>query len=121
NGLVSGNHLLEAVSHAVCELVERDAMTLFRARSEAAKQESKLDLASVGDAACRSVLERFFSAGCAVGVWDVTSNVGIPAFRCIIVDRDPPLARSHLPGVGSGCHPSREVALLRALTEAAQT
>jgi ribosomal protein S12 methylthiotransferase accessory factor len=33
----------------------------------------------------------------------------------------PALGRSHLPGIGSGCHPSREVALLRALTEAAQT
>ena len=28
NGLASGNHLLEAISHAICETVERDAATL---------------------------------------------------------------------------------------------
>src|SRR5262249_13876098 len=35
NGLASGNHLIEAVSHAVCELVERDAAALWHARGEA--------------------------------------------------------------------------------------
>src|SRR6185369_13238802 len=30
NGLASGNHPLEAVSHAICELIERDAATLWR-------------------------------------------------------------------------------------------
>jgi YcaO-like protein with predicted kinase domain len=29
NGLASGNHLLEAISHGLCELVERDATTLW--------------------------------------------------------------------------------------------
>ena len=28
NGLASGNHLLEAISHGICEVVERDASTL---------------------------------------------------------------------------------------------
>jgi len=121
NGLASGNHPLEALSHGICELVERDAMTMWRALDDAGKQSRKLDLATVEDAGCRWVLERFAAASCAFAAWDVTTNIGIPAFRCVLVDRDPGVARSHLPGVGSGCHPSREVALLRALTEAAQT
>jgi YcaO-like protein with predicted kinase domain len=121
NGLASGNHELEAISHAICELVERDAMTLFRALSSDAKQQRKLDLATIHDPSAQWALERYLAADCAVAVWEVTSNVGIPAYRCIVVDRRPAFARSHLPGVGSGCHPSREVALIRALTEAAQT
>ena len=31
NGLASGNHVLEAVSHALCEVVERDAVALWHA------------------------------------------------------------------------------------------
>jgi YcaO-like protein with predicted kinase domain len=121
NGLASGNHLLEAVSHAICEIVERDALTMWRAVDEATRQAHKIDLATVADQDCQWVLDRFEAAGCAFAAWDVTSNVGIPTYRCLIVDRDPSLARSCLPGVGTGCHPSRAVALLRALTEAAQT
>src|SRR5262245_60305993 len=29
NGLASGNHILEAICHAICEIVERDATTLW--------------------------------------------------------------------------------------------
>ena len=29
NGLASGNHILEAISHALCEVIERDASTMF--------------------------------------------------------------------------------------------
>lgn len=29
NGLASGNHRLEALVHAICEVVERDASTLW--------------------------------------------------------------------------------------------
>lgn len=121
NGLASGNHLLEAVSHGICELVERDATTLWHARGGLRRHETRVDLATVDDPACADVLQRFARAGIAVAVWEITSDVGIAAFRCLIVDRDPGLHRPHLPGLGAGCHPSRAIALLRALTEAAQT
>jgi ribosomal protein S12 methylthiotransferase accessory factor len=121
NGLASGNHLVEAAAHAVGELVERDATTLWHALDEAGRRRTRVDLATVDDEACASVLSRFAAARVAVGVWEITSDVGVAAFRCTIVDEDPTGHRSHLPGLGSGCHPSRGVALLRALTEAAQT
>jgi len=120
NGLASGNHLLEAISHAICELVERDATTLWHGLDRPARAQTLLDLSTVDDPACVMVLEQFERAGVAVGVWETTSDLGIPAFRCIITDKDPSPLRPHLPGVGAGCHPTREVALLRALTEAAQ-
>jgi YcaO-like protein with predicted kinase domain len=120
NGLASGNHALEAVSHAIGELVERDAMTLWLAHDTQARARTRVDLATIDDPACATVLDRLEHAGVAVGVWEVTSDVGIPAFRCIIADRDASSLRPYLPGLGSGCHPTREIALLRALTEAAQ-
>ena len=121
NGLASGNRLPEAVSHAVCELVERDATTLWHARDQRGRRSTRVDLATVDDPACADVLARFDRAQVAAAVWEITSDVGIPAFRCLIVDRSPSPLRPHLPGLGAGCHPSRAIALLRALTEAAQT
>jgi ribosomal protein S12 methylthiotransferase accessory factor len=120
SGVASGNDPLEAASHAICELVERDAVTLWRFAGERGQRERRVDLRTVDDAACRSVLERFARASVRAAVWDVTSDVEIPAFCCTIVDSAPSLWRPLGPASGSGCHPSREIALLRALTEAAQ-
>lgn len=120
SGVASGNHPLEATSHAICELVERDALTLFRYGSDSARAERRLDLASVDDPGCRSVLERLERARVRAAVWDVTSDIGLPAFHATILDAEPSHFRPLAPASGSGCHPCREVALLRALTEACQ-
>jgi YcaO-like protein with predicted kinase domain len=121
NGLASGNHLLEAISHAVCEVVERDALALWHLRDEEARSRTRIDLDTVEDPACLAVLDRFRHAGITVGVWETTSDVGIPAFTCSIVDRSEDPLRLLSGARGSGCHPSRRIALLRALTEAAQS
>jgi YcaO-like protein with predicted kinase domain len=120
NGLASGNHVLEALSHGLCELVERDATTLFRCQDEATQASRRVDLSSIDDADCRELLERYERAGVSVGVWDVTSDVGIAAFQCVVLDQDPNPFRRLGPLEGMGCHPVRAVALQRALTEAAQ-
>jgi YcaO-like protein with predicted kinase domain len=119
NGLASGNQLVEAVNAALFELVERDAVALWRATPP--EERRPLDLASVDDADCRMLLDKYAVAGSAVRVWNVTSDIGIAAFLCEIRDLaagDPTrLRRFH----GAGCHAERGVALARALTEAAQT
>jgi YcaO-like protein with predicted kinase domain len=121
NGLASGNHVVEATLHALCEVIERDATALWHAAGPRAQARTRLDLASVTDADCRDVLERYALAGVAVGVWETTSDVGVPAFTCSIIDREPEPLRPVAVASGMGCHPTREVALLRALTEAAQS
>jgi ribosomal protein S12 methylthiotransferase accessory factor len=113
NGLASGNHWLEAVSHGLCEVVERDATEAWK-RSPAAPV---LDPDSVGDSACREVLARFAAAGLRVRVWDTTSEIGIASFVCLLMG---PQGDNADPEFGAGCHPARHIALLRALTEAAQ-
>jgi YcaO-like protein with predicted kinase domain len=120
SGIASGNHPLEATSHGICELVERDAVTLWQLLGEEERAARRIDPATVDDEPCRSVLDRFARAQIGVAVWEVTSDVELPTFYCTIVDSAPNPWRGICPASGSGCHPSREVALLRALTEAAQ-
>jgi YcaO-like protein with predicted kinase domain len=120
NGLASGNHLLEAISHGICEVVERDATTLWQLLGPNERARTRVDLATVGDLDCRAVLARYERANVAVCAWEITSDVGIPAFLCRIADRhDNPLRRLGVTEA-MGCHPTRAIALLRALTEAAQ-
>lgn len=121
NGLASGNHLTEATSHAIAELIERDAITLWRQSDAAAQQATSVDLDSVDDPVCRSLIERFEAVGVDVGVWEITSDVGLPAFLCRIVEREDGPQHSIRPASGMGCHAAREIALSRALTEAAQS
>ena len=120
NGLASGNHLHEAISHGICETVERDAATLHSLRAPEEKARRMVDPKTVDDAGCSEALDRLNRAGMAVAIWDMTSDIGIPAFRCMIAEGDERPARMRRGAVGMGCHPDRGIALLRALTEAAQ-
>ena len=117
NGLASGNHWLEAVTHGLCEVVERDATTLWKHRSPGTHGRRVLDLDSIDDSACSSVLAQLKTARLQVRIWDTTTDVGIASFVCLLVGRDGDDAD---PEFGAGCHPARHIALLRALTEAAQ-
>jgi ribosomal protein S12 methylthiotransferase accessory factor len=117
NGLASGNHPLEAICHAICEVIERDATSLSLAWSKRDRDAARIDPESIADPACRSVLDSIRHAGFAVAIWETTTDVGVPAFDCVIVDER--TAGGHCGG-GSGCHPTTEIALLRALTEAVQ-
>ncbi len=118
NGLASGNTFSEAALHALCELIERDALSLWRLGGDSARAAAKLDPESVGSPRCRTLLAHYARAGLDVGLWDVTSDLGVPVFCCAVAERSDTAVEAEL---GAGCHPDREVALLRALTEAAQS
>lgn len=121
NGLASGNHLLEAISSGICEVVERDADALWEIMPEDDAASLRIDLATIEDPQARDILAKYEAAQIAVELWDTTSDVGIPSFRCHIYEGG---GNPHEPqGVffGAGCHPARRIALLRALTEAAQS
>ncbi|WP_170516181.1 YcaO-like family protein [Ruegeria atlantica] len=114
NGLASGNNVAEASCHAICELIERDATTLWHHRASA----PRLDPNTVDDPRCRQAIEMIATAGLEIGLWNTTSDIGIASFRCVICEGGG--QPGHI-GIGDGCHPDRAIALLRALTEAAQT
>ena len=121
NGLASGNHLLEAMSHGICEVVERDCTALWKVAGEERRNPMRIDLDTVDDPGCRQALEAYERAGVRVAVWESTTELGLAAFECLIVDRAAGRLRDLYPAGGSGCHPVREIALLRALTEAARS
>jgi YcaO-like protein with predicted kinase domain len=119
NGLASGNHLLEALSHALCELVERDAEALWRASGTL----PLIALETVEDATCRSLIDRFEQTRTArLAAWSMPTDVPATACGALLldgpasaVDRGTPIA------FGYGAHLDPAVALSRAITEAAQT
>ncbi|MEZ5936425.1 MAG: YcaO-like family protein [Alphaproteobacteria bacterium] len=115
NGLASGNHILEAIAHGICEVIERDALTLWRLEPHAAVKR-QLDLETLDDPTCLELLDKLRQAGVEITVWDVTSDVGVACFHCLLMGRDDQVE----PEFGAGCHPAPEIALLRAITEAAQ-
>lgn len=126
NGLASGNSVIEASIHGICELIERDATTLWQIHNQAdngdahAEGRLKVDLTTVDDPSQRQLLELFWAADVHVSVWDITSDISIPTFYCTIISKNSGKHRPLYATSGMGTHLSKSVALSRALTEAAQ-
>jgi YcaO-like protein with predicted kinase domain len=121
NGLSSGNHLLEAISHGIFEIVERDATTLWHLLDSIKQSQTRIDLSTIEDMDCCDLLDRCNRAGIDVVIWDMTSDVGIPVFQCLLMERTDEPSRLLYSATGMGCHLTRSIALLRAITEAAQS
>ena len=117
NGLASGNFLWEAISHGLCEVVERDATSLWHQMDAPAQNARRIDLSSIHGCPARDMINRIAASGLDVAIWDTTTDVGIPAAQCMIIDSTGEIGHS---GVGAGCHPNGTVAALKAVIEAAQ-
>lgn len=120
SGLAAGRTLAEAALHALLELVERDAVTLWSLRDPIAKAASRLDLDRSRRPELRRLLRHLRDSGMLVAAWDATSELGVPTCLCHLM---PERAGPHdLPGweMGSACRPDPEETLLAALLEAIQ-
>lgn len=120
NGLASGNCLVEAIAHGVWEVIERDAIALFYQRSPAEQALRRIKLDTVGGSAAY-LLDKFEAAGVGVALWDITTDLDVPAYFCSIVEKHLDPFRPVGMARGYGCHIDSEVAICRALTEAAQS
>jgi YcaO-like protein with predicted kinase domain len=118
NGLASGNVLVEAIVHGLSEVIERDAEAAWRR----AGGDRRLVLDTVSDPACTELIARITRRGSRVFVWDLTSEIGLCTIGCAIVE-DPrePAWRALGCYQGFGAHLLPELAIARAITEAAQT
>ncbi|MCC7565553.1 MAG: YcaO-related McrA-glycine thioamidation protein [Methanomicrobiaceae archaeon] len=114
NGLASGNTREEAIFHALAEIVERDAWSLVEATRRPGPA-----VTDIPDGIAADLLQKFHDANVAVGIRDITSDLGIPTFAA--VSDDTMLKDPRLLTIGMGTHTSARVALLRALTEVAQS
>ncbi|MEM9060442.1 MAG: YcaO-like family protein [Pseudomonadota bacterium] len=116
NGLASGNTREEAILHGLFEVIERDAITLWKLGPGAWRSAAAVRPETVTGAP-RLLLDLFEAAEIDVAVWDVRSDIGVPVFVALIHDRT---GETGADEIGGGAHLSPEVALVRALTEAAQ-
>lgn len=123
NGLASGNHLVEAVSHALCEVIERHETHIWELLScNPSYRFECIDWETVTHPLCRQVLEQIWEAGFQAHAWLCTSDVDLPVVGCALFDVQPSLSLQHLGFFhGYGCHLSPEIAVLRALTESVQS
>jgi putative methanogenesis marker protein 1 len=114
NGLASGNTMEEAVFHALCEVIERDAWSLVEA-----SRDTGACVVNIDDSTCLDMQKKFSDAQVDVLVRDITSDIGIPTMAAVADDvllKDPMLLT-----IGIGTHTSARIAVMRALTEVAQS
>ncbi len=120
NGLASGNTFAEAACHALCEVIERDAIALWSQLPWTDRDARRIDQDTICDGSLLAILKKFQDADIDVAIWDVTSDIGVPAYLVWTCEKGNLPVLLPRPSVGAGCHPCREIALSRALTEAAQ-
>lgn len=116
NGLASGNSREEAIFHGILEVVERDAWSI----SELSKRTyKKINIEGAKNPIIHELMEKFNKSKINIVLKDLTSEVGIPTIAAISDDdvlKDPALLC-----MGVGCHLHPEIAVIRALTEVAQS
>jgi len=115
NGLASGNSLGEALAHGLSEVIERDSESL----AEAAGSARSVPLDQLPSELARKLAARFSAADLNLSVKEITSDAGVPAF--FAASDDPVTEDPLLLCRGVGAHLSPEIAVLRAITEAAQS
>ena len=116
NGLASGNILEEAILHGMLEVIERDAWSIFELTH---KNYAQIDLDSIESELVNDVIEKFESEGIKIKLMDFTADIDIPT---IAASADDTVTKdAGLLTLGMGTHLDPEVAILRALTEVAQS
>lgn len=123
NGLASGNTLGEALYHAFCEVIERDCIADFERLAPRQRAAAVLPTAVLRSYGVATLIDKIKAAGVILTVWDITNDLNVPAFRAVLynVGTMSPGRYVHPPKVGYGCHLDPEVAVSRAITEAAQS
>ncbi len=116
NGLASGNILEEAILHGMFEVIERDAWSIFELTH---KNYSQIDLNSIESDVINDIIDKFESEGIKIKLIDFTADIKIPT---IAASADDTVTKdAGLLTLGIGTHLDPEVAILRALTEVAQS
>lgn len=116
NGLASGNKLEEAVFHGMMEVIERDAWSIFESKR---RSKPEIRCENTENRIINDVLKKFEDAGVHVKLIDLTADVEITTVAAVSDDtilKDPALLT-----LGVGTHLDPEIAVIRALTEVAQS
>lgn len=117
NGLAAGNSKEEAIFHAICEIIERDALVKWQAKNNQSKNATSIAPATVKDFNLKFI-DNLYRRGLTLQIWEIISDIGIPAYHVAIID-DINLRGLNI-FTGTGAHLSKSIALFRAISEAIQ-
>lgn len=106
----------EAILHGIFEVIERDAWSIFELTH---KNYAQIDISSIENEIIIDIIEKFESEGIKIKLMDFTADIKIPT---IAASADDTITKdAGLLTLGMGTHLDPEVAILRALTEVAQS
>ncbi|NOQ46491.1 MAG: hypothetical protein GQ559_07440 [Desulfobulbaceae bacterium] len=111
SGLAAHKSEADAILHALCEIVERDA-TMILMRNRLVCNYIK------PTEAIRLIVENLLAKGVRVILRNITTDIAIPSVVALCLDEE---GRFPAYTYGFGVHPDPEVACIRAITEAAQS
>lgn len=124
DGLASGNTTEEAMLHGILERIERDAFVLWQVTSVERRYRAGVRPEAFADDRVAELADRLETAGFSFRLFEITSDIGVPTFSCFLAPCGVETARqaryvdvSH----GCGAHPDPVRAVVRAMTEAAQS
>ena len=118
NGLASGMTTEDALLQGLYEVVERDGWSLSEYLQERSGQwPARIDLENGLPDALQEVISHVRKAGVFPFLFDLTTDLGIPIFRCTLIDDS---HRSPGSFSGFGCSLDASVASCRAILEAVQ-
>ncbi|MDG6242822.1 MAG: YcaO-related McrA-glycine thioamidation protein [Methanolobus sp.] len=115
NGLASGNTIEEAIFHGLLEVIERDALSI----AEFNRNPGKEIILTEDDGENYELLCRFTDNEIDVRLWALPHDTAITTV--VAVTDDIRLRDAALLVMGAGTHLKPEIAVRRALTEAAQS
>lgn len=124
DGLASGNSETEAILHGLLERIERDADCLWRLLPRERRLATAVDAAAFADPVIQPLAGRFAAARLDLRLFDITSDLAVPTYAAVLGDagllaKKRPLF--HDATIGYGAHPVAARAVIRALTEVAQS
>ena len=116
NGLASGNIIEESVLHGIFEVVERDAWSIFELTK---RNKKEINQDTIENDIINELFSKFNDEGIEIKLMDITADLKITTVAASADDtvlKDPALLT-----LGVGTHLDPNIAVIRALTEVAQS
>ena len=115
NGLAAGNTIEEAIFHGLLEVIERDTLSI----AEFTRNPGKEIILTEEDGENYEILRKFTDNEVDVKIWALNHDTDITTV--VVATDDVRLKDAALLVMGAGTHLKPEIAVRRALTEAAQS
>jgi YcaO-like protein with predicted kinase domain len=119
NGLGAGNTKEEAITQAICEVIERHHTTYLLENIES-DPPLVVNLQSIRNPIITTLLNALSKSGITIHLLYISKVLNVPTFICCGVDDKPNKAIEKF-CFGYGCHTSPDKAMIRALTEYIQS